>query len=128
MRETVQITLKYNFVMYDVCPSRRFPRQSRRRRGRRGAKLEARSWVIVLNRQFEAMQIGDRLRDAEAEPVSWRLAAPLAAIEAVKNLCPLLQGDPDARVAHERKRPSFGHSGLNADSAAGGRELDRVVD
>ena len=51
------------------------------------------------------MQIGDGLGDAETEPVSRRLAAPLAAIEAVENLCPLLRGDADARVADERKRP-----------------------
>ena len=65
--------------------------------------------IVVLNRQFEAMQLGDGLGDAETEPVSRRLSASLAAIEAVKNLCPFLRGNADARVAHERIGPPLGH-------------------
>src|ERR1700723_2670903 len=74
------------------------------------------------------MQIGDGLCDAETEPVSRRLTASLTAIETVKDLCPLLRGNADARVAYERERPPVGHSGLDPDGAAGGGELDRVVD
>src|SRR5580698_2598340 len=74
------------------------------------------------------MEIGDRLRNAETEPVSGRLAALSAAVEPVENLRPLLRGDADACVADESKWPPFGHPGLDADYAAGRRELDRVVD
>src|ERR1700733_7139011 len=108
--------------------SRRFASQFNRRRGRRGAQFEARAGIVVFDSQFEAVQIGDGLGDAKAEPVSRRLAAPLAAKETVKYLCALLRGDADARVAHKRKRAPFHHPGLDPDRAAGGRELYRVVD
>src|SRR6476646_5752633 len=74
------------------------------------------------------MEIGDRLRNAETEAVSGRFAALFAAIEPAENLCPLLRGDASARVADESKWPPLGHPGLDADRAAGGRELDRIVD
>src|ERR1700678_2612291 len=60
--------------------------------------------------------------------MSRRLGAPSAAIETVKNPRPLLRGDADASVADKRKRPPFGHSGLDSNHAAGRRELDRIVD
>src|ERR1700722_3259581 len=74
------------------------------------------------------MQMGYSLGDTEAEPVSRRLGASFAAIEAVKYPCPVLRGDADARVAHERIGLSLRHPGLDPDLAARGRELDRVVD
>ena len=116
MREAVQITLKYNFVMYEagvrthhavsranlVAGADDVARNSKRAPGLLSSTVNLKPCKLAM--------VSAMLRPSPCPGV---LAAPLAAIKTVKYLCPLLRGDADARVAYERKWLTLGHPGLD---------------
>src|SRR3974390_1167561 len=95
---------------------------------RGSAEFEARAGIVVFNCQFEAMQMRDRLGNAETEPMPRRRVAMLAAIKATKYLRALLRRNAATGVADEHKRTSVDRASLDADRAARWGELDRIVD